>query len=280
MSVSTNENNLYLAITVSLLLHVAAFLIAINLPQTEKLQQEEPIMVDLESVPVLREKPSMPVKPREKSEARGKVSVQKRVSVIPQEKLMPLPSAAGEASHKEDTTPKKIESKPPKIFPEAKPVVKPPAEESEIGIFKPRKRQETDLAKLFPSARSQQKIESGYRKKYGDQIGGDTLFLEDEDNIMGSYSRRFVNAANDRLGPIANQLIRDGQIGYGLMLITINKNGSVEDIKVIESSGNRIVDSAYIRILKSTVYAGPLPKKWPYDKVHGYYIYSAGYIIK
>ena len=154
----------------------------------------------------------------------------------------------------------------------------PPAEGTQPEIIVRRRNDATpDLARLFPSAQKQARIEENYREKYAETVGGDTLFLDKDDELMGSYSRRFLEAVRSKWNVVGGQLLLGNNKGYGLVLIVINRSGVVEDVSVMETSGNKKVDDEIMQTIRTAGYVGPLPKKWPHERMKAYYIYSAGY---
>jgi periplasmic protein TonB len=270
---------LYLLL-VSLLVHAGLIALIILLPEEKQQKPESPYMVELRDLPLPPEPPAPPVVRKKGAErpspAKPEPSPETRTVAPPQPPeapLMPLPERTVKSP---DTTRQPEVSRQPETGPKA-PAAK--AEPEERFVIR-KKETGPDLAKLFPSGRGMAAIEDSFRKKYGVKVGGDTLFLDQGDDILGSFSRRFLEAVRGRWQVNGRQLIMNNDTGYGLLLITINRSGMVEEVRVVESSGNGRVDAEIIRTVKTAGYVGPLPKKWPYEKVQGYYIYSAGYEIR
>ncbi|HEY6839225.1 MAG TPA: TonB family protein [Geobacteraceae bacterium] len=262
---------LYLLIF-SLLLHAGVIALVVMLPQERKPVEQSPYMVDLRDLPVPPEPPATKILPKTKRAEPvlpNPVPQAKPLSrpAAPTAPLMPAPMGSTEETKRGGETARKAT---PAERPQGESIVRRKKEGGQAG---------PDLAKLFPSAQRLAKIEDSYRSKYEEKTGGDKLFLDKDNDLLGSYSRRFLEAVRGRWKLVGRQLIMNNETGYGLLLITINRNGIVDDVHVVESSGNKRVDEEIIRTVRTAGYVGPLPKKWPYDKVQGYYVYSAGYEI-
>lgn len=273
MSLSTNENNLYLAITVSLLLHVAVFLVVINLPQAEKLHKEEPIMVDLQDIPDL--KPQL--KPREKGKAARQAETFRRVpiemapkGVDGRDKPSPLPVSR----------PQQAKPNRPGIPAEMKPVAPQQTAKSSLGtdmnravdsgesIFRSKATPKSDIATLFPSAGRLAKIEDSYRKKYGNEVTeSDTKFLNTDDIQFGSFLRRFETAVYG-VWRYPTEAARLGIEGITPVRITFNRKGEIEKVELLESSGSRILDDEVRRTLGMIGPVGSFPRNYDQDKFH------------
>ena len=260
---------LYL-VAFSLLLHAGIIILIVLLPEEKKTVEQAPFMVDLRDLPVPPEPPARKELPPPR---RAEVSPPKTPPAskslsqpkAPSEALMPPPTSLSEGAKRGEGEPLK-KAAPHEALPDE-------------SIVRRKKETGPDLAKLFPSAQRLAKIEEGYRGKYEQKLGGERLFLDNDNDLLGSYSKRFLEAVRGRWRLVGRQLLMNNETGYGLLLITINRNGVVDDVHVVESSGNRKVDEEIIRTVRTAGYVGPLPKKWPYDKVQGYYVYSAGYEI-
>jgi protein TonB len=272
MSLSTNENNLYLAITVSLLLHVVAFLVFTNLPQAEKLHKEEPIMVDLADIPDL--KPQQ--KTREAAKAARQADVFRRVPVETAPKGMdgrdkPAPAPVSRPQQARSTRP----GLPAEMKPVAPQAARPsrgeemsrPVAPSE-SIFRSKPVPKSDIATLYPSAGRLAKIEESYRKKYGNEVQeSDTKFLNTDDIQFGSFLRRFETAVYG-VWRYPAEAARLGIEGITPVRITFNRKGVIEKVELLESSGSRILDDEVRRTLGMIGPVGSFPRNYDQDKFH------------
>ncbi len=59
-----------------------------------------------------------------------------------------------------------------------------------------------------------------------------------------------------------------GEQGRLFLMFTLNKNGEVEDIKLIDSSGYKNLDKEAIRAIKIASPFNPFPKSWRLERLH------------
>lgn len=125
-----------------------------------------------------------------------------------------------------------------------------------------------ELSKLYPSASRMAKLEEGYRKKYGDDIEeGDTRLLNSDDIFFGSFLRRFESAVYG-VWRYPEAAARAGIQGVTPVKITFNRNGEIENIDLLESSGSQILDREVIRTLKALGPIGGFPKAYNKEQFH------------
>lgn len=139
------------------------------------------------------------------------------------------------------------------------------------GLFKPRPQQG---ANLFPSVKNLQDQEENYRKKYRDLEQGDTRMIDTEDPLIGVYAHRLLLKAQDSVD-MEGRRAPPRHNGVGVLQVTIRRDGSLEGVRIMEPSGNKDVDDFFIRSVYKTGYVGPLPKKWPHEKLNLVWVYSA-----
>lgn len=150
------------------------------------------------------------------------------------------------------------------------------------GLFRPRpqlgakegSKDGTRQANLFPSARNMQDLEKNYRKKYRDFEQGDTRMIDTEDPLIGGYAHRLLVKAQDSV-QLEGHKAPPHHNGVGVLQVTILRDGTMEDVRIMEPSGNKDVDDFFIRSVYKTGYVGPLPKKWPHDKLNLVWVYSS-----
>ena len=121
-----------------------------------------------------------------------------------------------------------------------------------------------DLAKLYPSAERMAQLEESYRKKYEAEVKeGETLFLNSDDILFGSFLRRFETAIY-AVWTYPAAASRAGIQGITPVKITFNRKGEIEKIQLLQSSGSRLLDDEVLRTLRSLGPIGNLPRN--YDK--------------
>jgi periplasmic protein TonB len=140
------------------------------------------------------------------------------------------------------------------------------------GLLKRQKGDKVELAKLFPGAKRMESIEERYRNKYRNLEGGDTRMIDTNDPLIGTYSHRLYLAAQDSYS-FHTQGYRGG--GIGVVQVTIARDGSVEEVKILEPSNRPALDDLLMKSIQKMSYVGPLPEKWPYDKYRVIWTYIA-----
>ncbi|HJV36036.1 TonB C-terminal domain-containing protein, partial [Geomonas sp.] len=113
-----------------------------------------------------------------------------------------------------------------------------------------------------------------YRKKYRDLEQGDTRMIDTEDPLIGVYAHRLLLKAQDSVD-MEGRRAPPRHNGVGVLQVTIRRDGSLEGVRIMEPSGNKDVDDFFIRSVYKTGYVGPLPKKWPHEKLNLVWVYSA-----
>jgi protein TonB len=268
MSVRLNEKKIIYLLILSLLFHAGIVVLIAYLPEKKKTPPREAYMVELRDLNLPTKRPAEESNPVQEP------------STLQRSAKSPLP--AGRTPRPElpaavPATPSQAPARPEekgevRETPKRSPTPALPTGESII-----RRRQEAlpGLAKLFPTGKNLASIEDAYRKKYGESLGGNRVFLGQNSETIGSYEKRLIAAVNSNWKIVGRRMLSNGDTGYGLLLITIARDGTVEQVKVVESSGNRQVDDSVVEAVRTAGYVGPLPKKWPYDKLEGYYTYMA-----
>jgi protein TonB len=265
MSDSTIEKSFLWLLTVSFLLHVAVFTAVSLIPEEKKPVVPEPLMVDLQDMPELQR-----ITPREEPPVPRQAELRRRVpkeiapkGESPREKPTPLP-----APPIPRTQPTQGGEQPMRR-PE-KPMS--PVPESSRGdlMVKPKKSapSTSDLAKLFPSANRMARLEEGYRKKYSSEVeDGETKFLNTDDNLFGSFWRRFETSVYG-VWRYPAEAARQGIEGVALVKITFNRKGLIEKVEILESSGSKILDEEVIRTLKLVGPVGSFPRGYDKDELN------------
>jgi periplasmic protein TonB len=268
---STNyiEKSILYFLAFSLLLHGLLFAVIVYLPREKKAARPEPIMVELQDLPPSRVTPA-----EEKKETRRAAEERRRVAreTAPRgerekDRIAALPKrAVPHAAQPQRDGGEMVPRLPEKEMAPAK--ESPPGE----SLLKPKEQGLPDISKLFPTAEKMARLEDGYRKKYKDIEQGDTRLIDTDDDVLASFAYRFKSAVQERWNTLA-RAAGFRELGVAVLLITIKRDGMVEDIKLLESTGNKVLDDVAIKTVRTAGFVGPLPKKWPHNQVHFLYIY-------
>ena len=107
------------------------------------------------------------------------------------------------------------------------------------------------------------KIESDWRRKYREDVAkGDTVWMDSQQDLLISFMRRFrTNIYNVWNYPEA--AAQRNQQGTCLVRITVDRQGNVTDIQLLESSGHSALDDETIRAIRKGATYGPLPRAYP-----------------
>ena len=132
------------------------------------------------------------------------------------------------------------------------------------------------LTQISPSTMAQ--IERDWRRKYREDVmKGDTVWMDTQQDLLISFMRRF----RDNIYGVWNYpsyAAERNQHGTCLLRITVDRQGNVLDVKLLESSGYRILDEEAIRAVKAGASYGPLPRAYqnPDLKIMAFFQYNAG----
>ncbi|HEY6871124.1 MAG TPA: TonB family protein [Geobacteraceae bacterium] len=261
MSDNYIEKSFLYLIALSILLHVAIFLLIVYLPQEKKVPRQEPYMVELRDLPPGKE----PV--REEKEVQRLAEQRQRVAreAAPRGEAAreTAPARQGPAVPPAPPQPAGERGAPPR-----------PAERGEVplkerpgGDFFRRKEQSApDITTLYPSAQKLARIEEEYRKKYEPEVEeGEARFLNTDDIQFGSFLRRFESAVYGvwRYPPDAARMGIEGVVPTR---ITFNRKGEIEKLEILEGgSGSMILDDEVRRALKLLGPVGGFPKGYGKD---------------
>lgn len=255
MSHTPGEKSLSLALTISFLLHTLLFILVSNMPKPVQKPPEAPIMVDLQDIP----EPGKPVKRDNKEVKRQAESFQR----TPQE-MAPRGDSPREKQGEKLSAP----PVPQRIKPQPEPADQEQEKSARESLFKPRKKESSDLASLYPNPGKLAKIEEGYRKKYQEDVKeSDTKFLNVDDIQFGSFLRRFESAVYG-VWRYPSEAVKLGIEGITPVKITFNRKGAIEKVEVLESSGSKILDDEVRRTLGLIGPVGSLPRSYDKDKFY------------
>jgi protein TonB len=270
MSDSTIEKSFLYLLVLSLLLHAGAGALLYYLPQARP-QQKEPVFIDLQQVPDLK----APEQPRQQETKRHS---ERRVRV-PQE------TAPRGRDAIDNAVPPQVRRPPPsqQVRPR-EPAETPPRETQVIpdssisSLLKP-KSPGTQLPlqpQLFPSTRRLAKLEESYRRKFEDEIAeGETRFLNSDDIQFGSFLRRFETAVYG-VWRYPQEAAMKGIEGITPVRITFNRRGEITGVRLLESSGAKVLDEEVLRTLKLIGPVGGFPKGYDKEEFHliGFFQYG------
>jgi protein TonB len=235
-------------VVLSVLLHLAIFAIIVFLPQKKGIFRPEPYMVELRDLPPSSEEPARhrPDEPTRRvlreTAPKGEMERDTIGSVPPPRQETPI---GGSPRRQAEQGEMSLEKNP-----------------RGGAFFKQKEQGAPDISKLFPSADKLAMLEESYRKKYGPEVAeGEVKFLNSDDITLGSFMRRFESAVYGvwRYPPEAARM---GIEGVTPVKITFNRNGEIEKMVLLESSGSKILDDEVMRTLKAVGTIGPLPRAY------------------
>ncbi|AJE03970.1 TonB family protein [Geobacter pickeringii] len=268
------EKSFLYLLAFSLLLHVALFAAFIFLPERKVEVRQEPVMIDLEDLPDLKETPAPTERPaRRQAERRERVQremapkgerEQDRFAFQPS-RPVPAPRQPAASPQRLPPSQRGGEAGPPSATGRGGDI---PVREAPQGggVLKPRGAQLPEMAQLMPNAQRMAKLEEGYRKKYSAEVAeGDTKFLDTDDIQFGSFLHRFENSIYG-VWRYPQEAARLGVEGVTPVKITFNNRGEIEKFEILQSSGSRILDGEVERTLRLVGPVGPFPKGYTKDK--------------
>jgi len=122
--------------------------------------------------------------------------------------------------------------------------------------------------RLLPSASRMAQLEENYRRRFADEIAeGDTHFLNTNDIQFGSFLRRFETSVYG-VWRYPQEAALKGIEGVTPVRITFNRNGEIVNVRLLESSGSKMLDDEVLRTLRLIGPVGSLPRNYPRDEFH------------
>jgi protein TonB len=273
------EKSFLYLLVLSLALHAGLFALLYYLPEARP-QPKEPVFMDLQDLPQPKAlSPELQQKTPRRSEQRRRVlretaprgdaardsfgPAARQQSRPPQARTEQRPKEAGAASGGEARS-----SRPEMPMP-AKPQESQPQADS--GLFRPKSRSGgpgMDVSRFFPGAQRLARLEEGYRRKYESDVAvGDTRFLNSDDILFGSFLRRFETAVYG-VWRYPQEAMLKGIEGVTPVRITFNRRGEITDIRLLESSGAKVLDDEVVRTLRAIGPVGALPKNYDKEEFH------------
>lgn len=259
---SVEKSFLYLMV-LSLLLHAGVIALVYYLPEVRAPKPKDPVFIDLQNMPEL----PVPEQPRQQQTQRQsdrQVRVERETA--PRGRDI-RDSSSRPAAPPPSGQPQQPQQRESLLMPQREKVERggtPVAPGSSAsGLLKPRT-PSVAPPQLFPGANRMAKLEENYRRKFENEIAeGDTRFLNSDDIQFGSFLRRFENAVYG-VWRYPQEAAMKGIEGITPVRITFNRRGEITGVKLLESSGAKILDEEVIRTLKLIGPMGGFPKG--YDK--------------
>ena len=257
---------LYLLV-LSLVLHVVGFTVVYLWPKQQP-QFTEPTFIDLQDMPELKAVPRDDQQQARPSDQRRRVAREtapkgdmRITRPVPQRSQTPPPGPPGPPSR----------SRTPATRPDTT-----GTSASELLRRQPAQPQTPTATgggsalptRLMPSASRMAKLEENYRRRYADEIAeGDTHFLNTNDIQFGSFLRRFETSVYG-VWRYPQEAALKGIEGVTPVRITFNRNGEIVNVKLLESSGSKLLDDEVLRTLRLIGPMGSLPRNYPKDEFH------------
>jgi protein TonB len=258
---SIEKSFLYL-IVFSLLLHLGAGALLYYLPQARP-KPKEPVFIDLQQVPDLK----APPQPRQQETHRQS------------EQRVRVPQETAPRGHDAIDNAVPPQAKRPPVPQQARPREPSPAIPRETpltpgssasALLKPKSptAQQTPQPQLFPSANRMAKLEESYRRKFEDEIAeGETRFLNSDDILFGSFLRRFESAVYG-VWRYPQEAAMKGIEGITPVKISFNRRGEITGVRLLESSGAKVLDEEVFRTLKLIGPVGGFPRGYDKEEFH------------
>ena len=262
------------------MLHVLGFVAWQLWPQEKHKKPPEAQFIDLQDMPEL--KPERPVtEPKTVRQSDRKRRVVKEMAPRPSAPQQPraagprLPTRPPVSPVQSGKTAgiqpdKGLQSKPAQ---EARPSEQPGGS-SARELFKPRKPESQPAGSpgkpqpnLMPSASRMAKIEEQYRRRFADEIaeGGTQIGINTDDIKLGAFLSRLSRQVY-LVWKYPREAAEKGIEGVTPVKITFNRNGEIIRVKILESSGSKILDDEVLRTLRMIGPLGSLPKDYSKDE--------------
>ncbi len=136
------------------------------------------------------------------------------------------------------------------------------------------------LTQISPNTLAQ--IDSDWRQKYREDIErGDTVWMDTEQDLLISFMRRF----RDNIYGVWNypsSAVKRQQEGTCLVRVTVDRQGNVTDVTLLESSGYKVLDNEVLRAVREGATYGPLPRAYPNEdlKIMAFFQYYLSGVVK
>jgi protein TonB len=281
MSDNTIEKPLLYLVALSLTLHAGAFALLHYLPEARPPKPKEPVFVDLQNLPELhaQQKPRL-----QKTTRLSDRQVRVKQELTTRELDTRISSAVTPSASQKNQVYQQAKQRTSFSSPQEQNSAKGrtvslPAEHyespdapvfSSSELLKPHisSGKQASQPQIFPSAGRLTKLEESYRRKYEKDIAdGDTQFLNSDDILFGSFLRRFETAIYG-VWHYPQEAAMKGIEGITPVRITFNRRGEILNVKLLESSGAKILDDEVFRTVKMIGPVGAFPKGFNKDEFH------------
>ena len=288
MPYSLRQSALFLGfLAISLLIHLLLLFFVPQRPFIDERTEPRPVVVEvrppepLPEPPPPREReldlPVVPDQPRETPARRLGPSdqvVQRETAPrgdMPEDRRPDAPAPA-------ETRPRPAQTAPPQAAERPKPQPRPePARPREDAVAR-REAPETpapappspELPRHVPDLQSLlqlpettvARLENEWRQKYrADVEEGDAVWLDTERDILISFFQRFRNNIYGVWNYPARSRDR-GEQGTCLLRITVRRDGTIADVRLMESSGFSALDEEAMAAVRKGAPYGPLPRAY------------------
>ena len=123
-----------------------------------------------------------------------------------------------------------------------------------------------ELTTLSPATMA--RLERDWRKKLREGVEkGDTVWLDTEQDLLISFFRRFKANIYNVWNYPERARMREEE-GQCLLRIVVSRQGAIEDVQLLESSGSRDLDEEAMRAVRKGQPYGPLPAAFPHEKLN------------
>ena len=285
-------------IILSILLHILIFLIVLSSQvlienKQAKTQKEKPKFIEITELPVPKEKETKPPKELKRLAERSHEAVEEKTrdDFTKRGSTAQIPQPQQPPQEKKPKVEKKVE-KPKKQEPRKKPtkIASAPKEilkESELPKKESKERKTPEISKeqLFHSSPSQfaqeQKSSRDFLGDRNVQKKEDTVDLNTTEFRYLSYFLKLKRQIEGVWNyPEASRM--RGEQGELLLVFTIRRDGYLEDVKLLDTSGFRRLDDEAIRAIRVAAPFSPFPKSWDLERlnIRAIFRYSFGWSIR
>ena len=285
-------------IILSILLHILIFLIVLSSQvlienKQAKTQKEKPKFIEITELPVPKEKETKPPKELKRLAERSHEAVEEKTrddftkrgstAQIPQPQQPPQEKKPKEEKKVEKPKKQEPRKKPTKIASAPKEILK----ESELPKKESKERKTPEISKeqLFHSSPSQFAQE---QKSSRDFLGDRNVHKKEDTVDLNTtefrYLSYFLKLKRQIEGvwnyPEASRM--RGEQGELLLVFTIRRDGYLEDVKLLDTSGFRRLDDEAIRAIRVAAPFSPFPKSWDLERlnIRAIFRYSFGWSIR
>ncbi len=263
------EKSFLYLLVLSIMLHVAGFAALYFWPKEQQQQISEPTFIDLQDMPQLKTpQPSKQPEITRPSDQRRRVLKESAPKSVPTPSVAKSTAPARKSARQQPSRPAGPAGPSGPPGPASKPF-EPGPSANELLRRKPQTQPQVgggggsrQQPNLMTSASRMAKLEESYRRRFSEDIEeGSTKFLNTDDIQFGSFLRRFETAVYG-VWRYPQEAALKGIEGVTPIKITFNRNGEIVKVKLLESSGSRILDDEVFRTLRLIGPMGNLPKAY------------------